>query len=58
MPTGMTLDHALQEIETALDLDDNDAWSHGVFAQLLFLREEDGRAEMLRSRTCAESERR
>ena len=44
-PTGMTLDDALQEIETALDLDEDDAWSHGVFAQLLFLRREDDRAE-------------
>ena len=44
-PTGMTLDDALQEIETALDLDEDDAWSHGVFAQVLFLRDEDDRAE-------------
>ena len=44
-PAGMTLDDAQREIETALDLDDGDAWSHGVFAQLLFLRKEDGRAE-------------
>lgn len=44
-PAGLALDEALQEIETALDLDDDDAWSHGVFAQLLFLRNEDSRAE-------------
>ena len=44
-PTGMTLDDALQEIETALDLDEDDAWSHGVFAQVLFLRGDDDRAE-------------
>jgi TolB-like protein/Flp pilus assembly protein TadD len=44
-PTGMTLDDALREIETALDLDEDDAWSHGVFAQLLFLRGEDDRVE-------------
>lgn len=53
MPTEMTLDDALQEIETALDLDDNDAWSHGVFAQLLFLHKEDGRAEMHFNRALA-----
>jgi TolB-like protein/Tfp pilus assembly protein PilF len=40
-----TLDDALREIETALDLDDNDAWSHAVFAQLLFLRKQDDKAE-------------
>jgi TolB-like protein/Tfp pilus assembly protein PilF len=45
-PAGMTLDDALREIETALDLDDDDAWSHGVFAQVLFLRNEDDRAEL------------
>ncbi|HEY4170229.1 MAG TPA: winged helix-turn-helix domain-containing protein [Reyranella sp.] len=44
--TGMTLDDALREIETALDLDGDDAWSHGVYAQLLFLRNEDDRAEL------------
>ena len=53
MPTGMTLDDALREIETALDLADDDAWSHGVFAQLLFLRKEDGRAEMQFNRALA-----
>jgi TolB-like protein/Tfp pilus assembly protein PilF len=53
MPEGATLDKALQEIETALDLDDSDAWSHGVFAQLLFLRSEDGRAEMHFNRALA-----
>jgi tetratricopeptide (TPR) repeat protein len=45
VPASMTLDDALREIEAALDLDGSDAWSHGVFAQLLFLRREDGRAE-------------
>jgi TolB-like protein/Tfp pilus assembly protein PilF len=44
-PTGKTLDDALREIETALDIDDDDAWFHGVFAQVLFLRNEDDRAE-------------
>jgi len=42
---GVTLDDALREIETALDLDEDDAWSHAVFAQILFLRGEDNRAE-------------
>lgn len=44
-PAGTNLDDALREIETALDLDEDDAWSHGVYAQLLFLRGEDDRAE-------------
>jgi TolB-like protein/Flp pilus assembly protein TadD len=45
-PAAATLDEALREIETALDVDDGDAWSHGVFAQLLFLRNEDDKAEI------------
>ncbi|MBR0935291.1 winged helix-turn-helix domain-containing tetratricopeptide repeat protein [Bradyrhizobium jicamae] len=45
-PAAATLDEALREIETALDIDDGDAWSHGVFAQLLFLRNEDAKAEI------------
>jgi len=53
MPAGMTLDDALLEIETALDLDDGDAWFHGVFAQLLFLRKEDGQAEVHFNRALA-----
>jgi tetratricopeptide (TPR) repeat protein len=44
-PAGASLDDALGEIETALDLDPNDAWSHGVFAQLLFLGRRDVEAE-------------
>ena len=40
-PATATLEEALREIETALDIDDGDAWSHGVFAQLLFLRHKD-----------------
>jgi TolB-like protein/Tfp pilus assembly protein PilF len=44
-PAYTSLDDALREIETALDIDDGDAWAHGVFAQLLFLRREDDRAE-------------
>jgi TolB-like protein/class 3 adenylate cyclase/tetratricopeptide (TPR) repeat protein len=41
-----SLDEALQHIETALDIDDGDAWSHGVFAQLLFLLRKDDEAEI------------
>ncbi|WP_426440444.1 winged helix-turn-helix domain-containing tetratricopeptide repeat protein [Bradyrhizobium genosp. P] len=52
-PATTTLDEALREIETALDIDDGDAWSHGVFAQLLFLRNEDARAEIHFSRALA-----
>lgn len=44
-PVTPTLDDALREIEIALDIDDGDAWSHAVFAQLLFLRHEDDKAE-------------
>ena len=45
-PNATALDDALGEIETALDIDDDDAWFHGVFAQLLFLRREDDRSEV------------
>jgi TolB-like protein len=45
-PVAAPLSDALREIEMALDIDDGDAWSHGVFAQLLFLRKEDGKAEI------------
>jgi adenylate cyclase len=41
-----SLDEALQHIEAALDIDDGDAWSHGVFAQLLFLLRKDDEAEI------------
>ncbi len=41
-----SLDAALQHIETALDIDDSDAWSHGVFGQLLFLLRRDDEAEI------------
>jgi TolB-like protein/Tfp pilus assembly protein PilF len=44
-PNATALDEALSEIETALDIDGDDAWFHGVFAQLLFLRREDDRSE-------------
>jgi tetratricopeptide (TPR) repeat protein len=49
-PATANLDEALREIETALDIDDGDAWSHGVFAQLLFLLNEDAKAEIHFSR--------
>jgi len=45
-PATPTLDEALREMQTALDIDDGDAWSHGVFAQLLFLLNEDDKAEI------------
>jgi TolB-like protein len=51
-PATPTLDEALSEMETALDLDESDAWSHGVFAQLL-LRHEDERAEIQFNRALA-----
>lgn len=52
-PAAATLDEALREIETALDIDDGDAWFHGVFAQLLFLLKEDAKAEIHFSRALA-----
>jgi TolB-like protein/Tfp pilus assembly protein PilF len=52
-PASATLDEARREIETALDCDDSDAWSHGVFAQLLFLLNEDAKAEIHFSRALA-----
>jgi TolB-like protein len=52
-PATATLDEALREIETALDIDNGDAWSHGVFAQLLFLLKEDAKAEIHFSRALA-----
>ncbi|QOZ66401.1 winged helix-turn-helix domain-containing tetratricopeptide repeat protein [Bradyrhizobium arachidis] len=44
-PAAPSLDDARRAIEIALDLDENDAWSHGVFAQLLFLQNRDQEAE-------------
>ena len=41
-----SLDEASRHIETALDIDDSDAWSHGVFGQLLFLLRKDDEAEI------------
>jgi TolB-like protein len=41
-----SLDEALRHIEIALDIDDSDAWSHGVFGQLLFLLKRDDEAEI------------
>jgi tetratricopeptide (TPR) repeat protein len=52
-PAAATLDEALREIETALDIDDGDAWFHGIFAQLLFLLKEDAKAEIHFSRALA-----
>jgi TolB-like protein/Tfp pilus assembly protein PilF len=40
-----TLDDALRHIETALAIDGDDAWSHAVLAQVLFLGNEDTGAE-------------
>jgi hypothetical protein len=36
-----SIGEALRHIETSLDIDDSDAWSHGVYAQLLFLLRRD-----------------
>lgn len=44
-PAAPPLDDGRREIEIALDLDEIDAWSHGVFAQLLFLQNRDQAAE-------------
>lgn len=44
-PAVPPLDEARREIEIALDLDEYDAWSHSVFAQLLFLQNRDQEAE-------------
>ena len=44
-PAAPALDEARREIEIALDLDGYDAWSHSVFAQLLFLQHRDQEAE-------------
>ena len=52
-PATPTLDEALGEMETALDIDNSDAWSHGVFAQLLFLRHEDEKAQIHFNRALA-----
>lgn len=52
-PAAPTLEEALREMETALGIDDGDAWSHGVFAQLLFLRHEDDKAEIHFNRALA-----
>ena len=41
-----SLGEALRSIETSLDIDDSDAWSHGVYAQLLFLLRRDDEAEI------------
>ncbi|VIO78781.1 hypothetical protein CI1B_74550 [Bradyrhizobium ivorense] len=41
-----SLDGVLRHVEIALDIDDSDAWSHGVFGQLLFLLKRDDEAEI------------
>ena len=53
VPATITMDAAFRAIETTLDIDDDDAWSHGVFAQLLFLRRMDDRAEIHFNRALA-----
>jgi TolB-like protein/Tfp pilus assembly protein PilF len=52
-PVTPTLEEALGEMETALNVDNGDAWSHGVFAQLLFLRHEDDKAQIHFNRALA-----
>ncbi|PAY05096.1 hypothetical protein CK489_31380 [Bradyrhizobium sp. UFLA03-84] len=52
-PATATIEEARSEIETALDIEDGDAWSHGVFAQLLFLLKDDAKAEIHFSRALA-----
>ncbi|MBR0757465.1 winged helix-turn-helix domain-containing protein [Bradyrhizobium jicamae] len=44
-PAAPPLDEARREIEIALDLDEHDAWSHSIFAQLLFLQHRDQEAD-------------
>jgi TolB-like protein/Tfp pilus assembly protein PilF len=41
-----SLDAALPHMQTAISIDDGDAWAHGVFAQLLFLLKKDDEAEI------------
>jgi TolB-like protein/class 3 adenylate cyclase/Flp pilus assembly protein TadD len=41
-----SLGEALRFIERSLDIDDSDGWSHGVYAQLLFLLRRDDEAEI------------
>jgi TolB-like protein len=53
VPSTITMEAAFQAIETALDINDDDAWSHGVFAQLLFLQRMDDRAEIHFNRALA-----
>jgi TolB-like protein/Flp pilus assembly protein TadD len=48
-----SLDEALRHVELALDIDDGDAWSHGVFGQLLFLLRRDDEAEIHLDRALA-----
>ncbi|MCK1626870.1 adenylate/guanylate cyclase domain-containing protein [Bradyrhizobium sp. 147] len=48
-----SLDEALRHVQIALDIDDSDAWSHGVFGQLLFLLKRDDEAEIHLKRALA-----
>ena len=48
-----SIGEALRHIETSLDIDDSDAWSHGVYAQLLFLLRRDDEAEIHFNRALA-----
>jgi TolB-like protein/class 3 adenylate cyclase len=48
-----SIGEALGHIETSLDIDDSDAWSHGVYAQLLFLLRRDDEAEIHFNRALA-----
>jgi TolB-like protein/thioredoxin-like negative regulator of GroEL len=50
---GTSLDEGLRHIQTALNIDESDAWSHGVFAQLLFLLRQDDEAEIHFNRALA-----
>ncbi len=49
----ISLVEASRHMQTALTIDDNDAWSHGVFAQLLFLLKKDDEAEIHFNRALA-----
>jgi TolB-like protein len=48
-----SLAEGLEHIQTALDIDESDAWSHGVFAQLLFLLRRDDESEVYFNRALA-----
>jgi tetratricopeptide (TPR) repeat protein len=48
-----SIDEGFRHIQIALDIDESDAWSHGVFAQLLFLLRKDDEAEIHFNRALA-----